>query len=136
METTEKPQTPAEAPPVRRPSIKVIIALAVGIVIAIIALPLIVGTSRPGTVVAAIPGFLVNLVSGQKSYVNGLLAALAGLGTAIFAEWHHYPFPSDESFGFFIQNLKGLGTVTFTMLWCCTAAGFFFGTNFFKPSKA
>lgn len=136
MEPKERPPTSIEPAPARQPSAKALAAAAAGAVLAVLVYRLLVNTGRPGTILAACPGLAVNLVSGQKSYLNGAIAAGLGLSAAVFAEWFHYPFPSDESFSFYLQNLKLLGRPTLNMLAVGTAAGFFFGTNFFKPSQA
>ena len=68
-------------------------------------------------------GLGASLVS-QKSKLVPVVCAVAALGVGVFAEWKHFPFIADGSFGFFVTHLHQLKTVKLLMLVAGNVSGF------------
>jgi hypothetical protein len=72
-------------------------------------------------------GMGCSYLSRIRSWPLGIFCGIAALGLGIFSEWNSAPFLEDDSFGFFLRNLGGLGGGTKLMILLGTALGGWFG---------
>jgi len=78
----------------------------------------------------ALPGVLVGIGAGwfpqDRSMSLAIGCGILSLALGVFAEWKHFPFVKDESFGYFVSHLLDLRPFTLLMLALGTFAGFWF----------
>jgi hypothetical protein len=84
---------------------------------------------RQGFYALALPGVLMGLGAGLSARRSIGLACVCGvlaLALSLFAEWKHFPFRKDESFGYFLSHLSDLRPLTMLMIGVGSAGGFWF----------
>lgn len=59
-------------------------------------------------------GFALGARRRRVSY--GVTCAVLALLLGLFAEWSHFPFNADESFGYFVTHLQQLKPMTWIMI--------------------
>jgi hypothetical protein len=78
----------------------------------------------------ALPGVLVGVGAGwfprERSLPLAVGCGILALVLGVFAEWKHFPFVKDESFGYFVTHLSDLRPFTLLMLAVGAVAGFWF----------
>src|ERR1051326_1251307 len=76
--------------------------------------------ARQGFYAVALPGALLGagwgLLARRRSLPVSTVCSLAALGLGIFAEWDHFPFIADSSFGYFLAHLHLLPPVKILMI--------------------
>ena len=78
----------------------------------------------------ALPGVLLGLGAGwlarHQSLVLSVTCGVTALALGIVAEWKHFPFVTNESFGYFVTHLSDLRPFTLLMIALGGFAGFWF----------
>jgi hypothetical protein len=83
-----------------------------------------------GFYAVALPGVLVGVGAGwfprERSLPLAVGCGILALLLGLFAEWKHFPFVKDESFGYFITHVLDRRPFTLLMLALGAFAGFWF----------
>ncbi len=61
-------------------------------------------------------GFGCGLVARERSFVRGILCAVAALLLELYAEWKAFPFVADESFTFMVTHFHEKAQIKILML--------------------
>jgi len=72
--------------------------------------------AQQGFYAVALPGVFLGigagLLAGRRSLTLAVVCGIVALALGVFAEWKHFPFIKDASFGYFISHLSDLKPVT------------------------
>ena len=83
---------------------------------------------RQGLYALVLPGTMVGLgfgvCSGIRSPWGGIACGIAGVAYGLFTEWHWFPWPNDQSLGYFLTHLHKLQPLTIILI---LLGGFFSG---------
>ena len=86
--------------------------------------------AQQGFYAVALPGVLLGvgagLLSKRRSTTLAVVCGIAALALGVFAEWKHFPFIKDASFGYFLSHLSDLKPVTLLMIALGGIAGAWF----------
>jgi hypothetical protein len=78
----------------------------------------------------ALPGVLLGLGAGwlakQQSLILSVMCGVTALALGIVAEWKHFPFVTNGSFGYFVTHLSDLRPFTLLMMALGGFGGFWF----------
>ena len=72
-------------------------------------------------------GFGFALAARRHRVSYGVICAVLALGLGLFAEWKHFPFNADGSFGYFLTHMQQLKPMTWIMIAVGCVFAFSFG---------
>jgi hypothetical protein len=74
-------------------------------------------------------GFGCSLLARHRSTARGIVCGIAAIGLGLYTEWRFRPFAADDSFQYFLLNVKDLTPVTLIMLVIGTLIAFWVGKD-------